>query len=96
MLTIQDDSTWIERLVTANYDPWNRMSICKSTSRMAGRHLLLRVVHTYEFFLSLLQIDFRYAYPPRIDFRFDDSSTAFDDSQRFGCIGQPSNVFIHE
>ena len=52
MLTIQHDSTWIERLVTANYDPSNRMSICKSTSRMAGRHLLLRVVHTYELRIS--------------------------------------------
>ena len=36
--------------------------------------------------------DFRYhiTTEPRIDLRFDDSSTAFDDSQRFGCIGQPS------
>ena len=33
---------------------------------------------------------------PRIDFRFDDSSTAFDDSQRFGCIGQPSKLRSRE
>ena len=36
--------------------------------------------------------DFRYhiTTKPRIDLRFEDSSTAFDDSPRFGCIGQPS------
>ena len=61
-----------------------------------------------EYFLSLLQIEFRYAFPCRkrwflrppvsqhhlaaIDFRFDDS-------QRFGCMGQPSksrDSFCHK
>ena len=55
MLTIRHDSTWIERLVTANDDPSNRMSICKSTSGMAGRHLLLRVVRFDNIFNPLSQ-----------------------------------------
>ena len=105
-----DDSTWFDLNRTTRHSKWRSVepdvhlqidiryggSSFVVTSRSIWQYLQPPIADTYEFFLSLLQIDFRYAYPPRIDFRFDDSSTAFDDSQRFGCIGQPSNVFIHE
>ena len=83
----------IEKLITTNDDPSYRMSICKTLRKYSasvcegGGGLKMLSNRTTDGFSDLR---YHNVTQPRIDFRFDDSSTAFDDSQRFGCIGQPS------
>ena len=99
MLTIRHDSTQIERLVTANDNPSYRMQITSSMTGRHLRWRVVRIKLSRvdlttsttppsqtlaEYFLSLLQIDFRYAFPSvlQIDIRYDGSF----DSSRFDNI----------